>query len=219
MISPIVAVLVVSEQISLILNTQLLFIVTVRRNGLCPETKSPVLVTFGTSREVAGGECEIQQKSSEMTISSGDSASFYGDAAPITLGPDETICFIVSLDGVPGTFHRNEKCVFEIQCFFPTVISGTSSRNASTAITISGSSNESIVSVDAVAGIAVALSLLVVLPVGVVFGCCGMWCLMKSRGRKKRRMAPPLYEEPVKPVFSLTENQAYGQVARRQTTS
>ncbi|CAI8015509.1 hypothetical protein GBAR_LOCUS9598 [Geodia barretti] len=194
------AVLVVSEQISLILNTQLLFIVTVRRNGLCPETKSPVLVTFGTIRKVAGGECEIQQKSSEMTISSGDSASFYGDAAPITLGPDETICFIVSLDGVP-------------------VISGTSSRNASTAITISGSSDQSIVSVDAVAGIAVALSLLVVLPVGVVFGCCGMWCLMKSQGRKKRRMAPPLYEEPVKPVFSLTENQAYGQVARRQTTS
>ncbi|CAI8015503.1 hypothetical protein GBAR_LOCUS9598 [Geodia barretti] len=156
------AVLVVSEQISLILNTQLLFIVTVRRNGLCPETKSPVLVTFGTIRKVAGGECEIQQKSSEMTISSGDSASFYGDAAPITLGPDETICFIVSLDGVP-------------------VISGTSSRNASTAITISGSSDQSIVSVDAVAGIAVALSLLVVLPVGVVFGCCGMWCLMKSQ--------------------------------------
>ena len=98
------------------------------------------------------------------------------------------------------------------------MISGTSSRNASTAITTSGSSDESIVSVDVVAGIAVALSLLVVLPVGVVFGCCGMWCLMKSRGRKKRRMAPPLYEEP-KPVFSLTENQAYGQVARRQRTS
>jgi hypothetical protein len=50
--------------------------------------------------------------------------------------------------------------------------------------------------------------------VGVVFGCCGMWCLMKSRGGKKRRMAAPLYEEPVKPVFSLTENQAYGQVAQ-----
>ena len=113
MISPIVAVLVVSEQISFMLNTQFLFIVTVRRNRLCPETKSPVLVTFGT-RAVAGGECGIQHKSSEMTISSGDSASFYGGAVPITLGPDETICFIVSLDGVPGTLHRNEKCVFEI---------------------------------------------------------------------------------------------------------
>ena len=38
----------------LMLTTQLLLIVTVRKNALCPETKSPVLVTFGT-RAVAGG--------------------------------------------------------------------------------------------------------------------------------------------------------------------
>ena len=137
----------------------------------------------------------------------------------ISLSADETVCFIVSLDGVPCTLH-NDKCVFEIcNASFSTVICDTSSKNPSTAITTSCSSNENGLSVDAVAGLSVALTLLVVLPVGVVFGCCGMWCLMKSRGRKKRRMAPPLYEEPVKPVFSLTENQAYGQVARRQTTS
>ena len=112
---------------------------------------------------------------------------------------------------------RNDKCVFEILLFIYTVIYGTG--NASTAITTSCSSDENGLSVDAVAGLSVTLTLLVVLPVGVVFGCCGMWCLMKSRGRKKRRMAPPLYEEPVKPVFSLTENLAYGQVAHRQTTS
>ncbi|CAI8044944.1 hypothetical protein GBAR_LOCUS24880, partial [Geodia barretti] len=99
----VMAVLVVSEQFSLMLNTQLLFVVTVRRNRLCPETKSPVLVTFGT-RAVTGGECEIQQKATEMTISSGDSASFYVDAASMSLGPDETICFIVSLDGLPGIY-------------------------------------------------------------------------------------------------------------------
>jgi hypothetical protein len=103
----------VAARHDLMLTTQFLLIVTVRRNILCPETKSPVLVTFGT-RAVAGGECEIQQKATEMTISSGDSASFYGDTASISLGPDETICFIVSLDGVPGTLHRNDKCVFEI---------------------------------------------------------------------------------------------------------
>ncbi|CAI8036846.1 hypothetical protein GBAR_LOCUS20640 [Geodia barretti] len=181
----------------LMLTTQLLLIVTVRKNALCPEIKSPVLVTFGT-RALTGGECEIQQKATEMTISSGDSASFCVDAASITLGPDETIYFIISLDGVPFIY-------------------GTG--NPSTAITTSCSSDENGFSVDAVAGLSVTLTLLVVLPVGVVFGCCGMWCLMKSRGRKKRRMAPPLYEEPVKPVFSLTENQAYGQVAHRQTTS
>ena len=93
----------------LMLTTQLLLIVTVRKNALCPETKSPVLVTFGT-RAVAGGECEIQQKATEMTIPSGNSASFYVDAVSISLGPDETICFIVSLDGVPGTLH-NEVCI------------------------------------------------------------------------------------------------------------
>ncbi|CAI8013188.1 hypothetical protein GBAR_LOCUS8398 [Geodia barretti] len=80
----------------LMLTTQLLLIVTVRKNALCPETKSPVLVTFGT-RAVTGGECEIQQKATEMIISSGNSASFCVDAASITLGPDETICFIISL--------------------------------------------------------------------------------------------------------------------------
>ncbi|CAI8036678.1 hypothetical protein GBAR_LOCUS20528, partial [Geodia barretti] len=97
-----------------------------------------------------------------MTISSGDSASFYVDVASMSLGPDETICFVDSLDGVP-------------------VISGTSSRNASTAITTSCSSDENGFSVDAVAGISVTLTLLVVLPVGVLLGYCGKWSLAKSR--------------------------------------
>ena len=223
---PIVAVLVVSEQISLMLNTQLLFIVTVRRNEMCPETKSPVLVTFGT-RAVVGGECEIQQKATEMTISSGDSASFYVDAASISLSADETICFIVSLDGVPCTLH-NDKCVFEIcNASFSTVIYGTSSKNASTAITTSCSSDENGLSVDAVAGISVVLTLLVVLPVGVTLGYCGRWSLAKSRsstsatgdGNKERRTTSVVYEEPVAPVFSLTQNRAYGQVAPSQRTS
>ena len=88
----------------LMLTTELLLIVTVRKNALCPETKSPILVTFET-RALTRGECEIQQKATEMTISSGNSASFCVDAASITLGPDETICFIISLDGVPCMLH------------------------------------------------------------------------------------------------------------------
>ena len=35
------------------------------------------------------------------------------------------------------------------------------------------------------AGIAIALSLLVFLPVGILLGCCGMWCLLKGRSLKK----------------------------------
>ena len=79
------------------------FNVVVRRNAYCPESLSPVLVTFGSTRAVAGGQCEGQQNATEMVISSGDSASFHVSAGDIILlGPGETICFIVSLNGVPG---------------------------------------------------------------------------------------------------------------------
>ena len=63
-----------------------------------------------------------------------------------------------------------------------------------------------------------AVSLLVVLPLGVVLGCCGLWCLMKSRVRKRKENAPAYYEEvqrPGKTDISLTENEAYGQVIPR----
>ena len=109
-------VLVIEEQISLMLNTQLLFIVTVRRNRLCPETESPVLVTFGT-RAVGGGECEAQRKATEIAISSENTALFYLDPSTITISYEEEICFIVSLDGVPGMKFVITS-VFVIRCFF-----------------------------------------------------------------------------------------------------
>ena len=93
-------VLVVTEQVSLIVNGELLLIVTVRRNRLCPETQSPVLVTFGARAET-GGDCEGQQNATHMVISSGDSASFFVNSATISLNSNDIICFIVSLDGVP----------------------------------------------------------------------------------------------------------------------
>ena len=99
-------VLVVAEQISLMLNTQLLLIVTVRRNRLCPDTESPVLVTFGTRAVAGGGECEAQQRATEMVISSGDSATFYVDAAFISFRFDEAICFIVRLNGVHSMLKK-----------------------------------------------------------------------------------------------------------------
>ena len=96
------------------------------------------------------------------------------------------------------------------------MITGTSYTNTSTAIIFGGRSDENILPVGVVAGIAVVATLLVVLPVGVVLGCCGLWCLLRCRSnkkKKKRANASPLYEEPVKPSgFSLTENQAYGHV-------
>ena len=70
-------------------------------------------------------------------------------------------------------------------------------------------------SVGAAAGIVAAVSLLVVLALGVVLGCCGLWCLMKSRVRKRKENAPAYYEEVQIPGISLTENEAYGQVIPR----
>ena len=95
------AILLVEEQAPLVLDEQMIFIVTVTRNGLCPETHSPVLVTFGAT-PAAAGDCQGQKNVTEMVIASGTSASFYVDAATIVLEQDEIICFIVSLDGVPG---------------------------------------------------------------------------------------------------------------------
>ena len=74
--------------------------------------------------------------------------------------------------------------------------------------------------------IGLTLSLVVILLVGLVFGCCGMWCLMKSQGynrerelntRRSMELPPIIYEEPVlvapvQTAFSVTENQAYGKV-------
>ena len=88
----------------------------------------------------------------------------------------------------------------------------TRSSNASTAIT---NSDNNILPVGVVGGITLVVTLLVVLPVGVVLGCCGSWCLLRCRNNKKQKRAnaSPLYEEPVKPSgFSLTENQVYGHV-------
>ena len=101
--SPLVAVAILSveEQAPLVLDEQLILIVKVTRNRLCPETHSPVLVTFGATL-AAGGDCQGQKNATEMAIASGTSASFYVDAATIILEQDEIICFIVSLDGVPG---------------------------------------------------------------------------------------------------------------------
>ena len=70
----------------------------------------------------------------------------------------------------------------------------------------------------AIAGIAVAITLLVAMPVGVALGCCGMWWYMKRRGatsgQKVTQLQAAIYEEPATPAVKtasipLTDNQAY----------
>ena len=95
---PAARLLVVEEQI-LDLDTKT-FSVVVRQK--CPETELPVLVTFGS---LAGGECEGQKNATEIDFSPEGLASFYVNAVDISLRPGETICFIVSLGGVPGEWQ------------------------------------------------------------------------------------------------------------------
>ena len=100
--------------------------------------------------------------------------------------------------------------------------------SSSTTITISGSSDEkySASAVGTIAGISVGVTLVVAFPLGAVVGFCGtILCLMKrKRGFKtdsssghEEDKREEVYEEPVavapvETVFSLSDNQAYGQV-------
>ena len=74
----------------------------------------------------------------------------------------------------------------------------------------------------ATAGIAVAVTAIVSLPVGVVIGLCVAWCMMR-RGRgatsggtrqKMEQLQGAIYEEPgpVDTAIPLSDNQAYGHV-------
>ena len=79
-------------------------------------------------------------------------------------------------------------------------------------------------SAGAIAGITFAITLLVVLPEGVVLGC-GMWCVMRYSGgptsgggqQKVGQLQAAIYEEPspVETAIPLTDNQAYGHVNTR----
>ena len=80
---------------------------------------------------------------------------------------------------------------------------------------------QSALSAAAAAGIAVAVALLATVPVGVALGCCGMWFLMRSRGKRalhgnqeKQKEMVELYDDPdrMKTEFSVSNNQAYGQI-------
>ena len=67
------------------------------------------------------------------------------------------------------------------------------------------------------------LTLLVALPVGVIIGCCGMWCICKSRGVQEKEQQHQsqegtnvvIYEEPdvkIDTDIPLSDNKAYGHV-------
>ena len=75
------------------------------------------------------------------------------------------------------------------------------------------------------AGIAVVLSLLVVLPGGMFLGCCGMWCLISERerrhhfsdkGSESREESHYDVPGPIQSAITVTHNQAYASGNQRQ---
>ena len=77
-----------------------------------------------------------------------------------------------------------------------------------------------VLSAGAVAGIAVTVTLLLALPVGVVIGLCVAWYGMRhdrdptSEGHQQKMEQVPeaIYEEPPETAIPLSDNQAYGHI-------
>ena len=81
------------------------------------------------------------------------------------------------------------------------------------------------ISTGAAAGVAIFITVLMALPVGVLIGCWGVWCVRrrgKGRGPRNTQQEQPqqlqgaIYEEPgpgpVDTAIPLTDNQAYGHI-------
>ena len=99
-----------------------------------------------------------------------------------------------------------------------------SGAGASGVRTVNTTDGSSALSAGAAAGIAVAATFLATLPVGVALGCCGMWFLMRSQGKRalhgnqekrEKRELVAVYDDPdrMKTEFSVSNNQAYGQIS------
>ena len=75
-----------------------------------------------------------------------------------------------------------------------------------------------VLSAGAVAGIAVTVTLLLALPVGVVIGLGVAWnvtrCGSNSEGdqHKSQQVQEAIYEEPPETTIPLSDNQAYGHI-------
>ena len=176
--------------------------VTVRVNRLCSEESYTVLVAFGTRPETGGG-CTAQVNATTATLSPGDSAHFSVDSASLSLAANQAYCYTIN--------------------GFSTDEAGPATGDGG-----GGEGREGISTAVAVA-VTLVVTILVVLPVGVVIGCCGgMWWMMKRGGGggggvgggEKREMGA-IYEEPVAAVetaIPLTHNEAYGHIPSHSHT-
>ena len=106
-----------------------------------------------------------------------------------------------------------------VTCLLALVLSGINSKSEAVTIPTIASEveSDSCAWAGATTGVAVALSVLVVLPVGLLLGCCAMRCLIQQRGPKREGYGTDpanTYEVPVpvETAISLTDNHAYAHV-------
>ena len=170
--------------------------VTVRLNKLCSEESYTVLVAFGTRPETGGG-CTAQVNATTATLSPGDSAHFSVDSASLSLAANQAYCYTIN------GFSADDEA-------------GPATGDGGGGEGREGGGEGGISTAVAVA-LTLVVTILVVMPVGVVIGCCGMWWMMKRGGGggvEKREMGA-IYEEPVAAVetaIPLSHNEAYGHI-------
>ena len=89
------------------------------------------------------------------------------------------------------------------------------------------------VSVGAAVGSATVVTILAIMPLGVLIGCCGQWYIAQGRrrasdsgnggSRREKKQDAVIYEEPESQpkvtALNLSENIAYGQVQGWRTTA
>ena len=192
---------------------ELIVIVTI--NELClSDTNYPVQVAFGT-RPIGNDDCVDQEESDAMNITSGDSEIFSVSIDSIDLQDDYEYCYTVIVNGV----HVGEYIIDKIYTFKSCVFPGMESDPES-----DDDNSPSSLSTGAAVAITLVLTLLVALPVGVIIGCCGMWCICKSRGVQEKKQQHQsqgggtnvvIYEEPdvkINTDIPVSDNKAYGHV-------
>ena len=75
--------------------------VTLMVNPFCDEGEYLVLVTFG-AHENDDGTCQGQRNATQMSLASGESATFLVDRDTVALRDNEEYCYIVSINGGVG---------------------------------------------------------------------------------------------------------------------
>ena len=192
-------------------------------NPLCAEPTSNLFVQglFGV-RQALNKECIYLQSS---TQSFADSDTVFIELNLVLNSEQYEYCARATLNGRENTivdgkymhlwlFNQVETIIFPSHAYFVMSCIVCQSNNGEDTCKSEGE----VLSAGGAAGIAVTVTLLLALPVGVVIGLGVAWYVMR-RGRdptseghqqKMEQVQEAIYEEPPETTIPLSDNQAYG---------